>query len=202
MFLFAERLLEPCCEFVVFESPAGGGEKGCGRLRDEAFEYDVGTQAGEEVAEEPDVFFYGEEVEVGRMLCVFRCHEGATDELELVYLQGVDGQGGEDVGFAEEHVAGFAGESEDDMCSDGYAATGCAPDGIDGLPVGVSAADAKEGLVIDGFDAVFYDDGMVEIEVGKEVEHFVAYAVGARADDYAVDKWYGEGFFVFGFELG
>jgi len=78
-------------EFVVLETPAGGGEEGGGGLGNEAFEDEVGTQVGNEIAEEVDVCLYGVEVEVAGVGGVFFGHAGALDELELVELEGGDG---------------------------------------------------------------------------------------------------------------
>jgi len=189
-------------ELMVLESPTRDGEERGGGLGDETFEDEVGSEAFDEVDDEVDVFVGGEEMKVGRILFVFLCHPGASNELELVELECGEGKGGKDVGFSKDGFPTLAWKSQNQVSACADATSGCTLDGIDGLSVGVTSVDALEGGVIDRFDTVFDHQEGALVELFEVIQQGIRHAVRTSADDKTNHVRNRKCLLVFGFQMG
>jgi hypothetical protein len=90
--------------------------------------------------------------------CVFLRHFGVPDKLELVQLDGGEGQMGDGGGVMEDFLVRFARKTEYKVRADGYIAVGGAANGVLGIGMGVPPVDANERFVKSAFEAVLYHD--------------------------------------------
>ena len=194
-------MAEAVNDFVVLQAPARNGEKGGGGLGDEAFEHEVGSETFDEVDDEVDVFVGSEEMEVGGILLVFLCHSSATNELELVKLERGEGKGRQDVGFGKDGFPTLPWKTENEMSPCADATSRCTPNGIDGLGVSVTAIDALESGIIDGFDAIFDKEEGAVVEFRKVIQRGIGHAVGTGSDDQPHHIGNGERLLVLGFQV-
>ena len=102
---------------IVLQAPVGGKEKVLGRGGDEAFEDDVGAQALHETGDEVDILIDREEMEVVGPFGILLSHAGAPDELELMELDDVKGQRGDDGCGGEHLLVRLARKAEDEMAA-------------------------------------------------------------------------------------
>ena len=142
-------------KFVVFQAPSGKGKKTGRRLGNKAFENKVWTQAFYEINDKVNIFFGGEEMEVGRLLRKLLRHSGSLDELELMEFERGEGKSGKNAGFCKDSLPTLSWESKNEMGTCANTTRSSASDGIDSLDMGVTTVDTRQRRVIDGLDAVF-----------------------------------------------
>lgn len=171
-------------------------------MGDETFKNEVGSEAFDEVDDEVNVFVGSEEVEVGRILLVFLCHSGATNELELVEFEGGERKRRQDVGFSKNSVPTLAWKSQNEVSTSADATSSSTLDGIDGLSMSVPSVDALECGIIDRFDAVFDDEESALVELFEVIQQGIRHTIRASANNQTNDIRNGKGFLIFGDEVG
>lgn len=171
-------------------------------MGDETFKNEVGSEAFDEVDDEVNVFVGSEEVEVGRILLVFLCHSGATNELELVEFEGGKGKRRQDVGFSKNGFPTLAWKPQNEVSTSSDATSSSTLDSIDGLSMSVPSVDALERGVIDRFDAVFNDEESALVEIFEVIQQGIRHTVRASANNQTDDIWNRKGFLIFGDEVG
>ena len=168
----------------------------------ETFKNEVGSEAFDEVDDEVDVFVGSEEMKVGGILLVFLCHSGATNELELVELEGGEGKRRQDVGFSKNGFPTLARKSQNEVSTSSDVTSSSTLNGIDGLSMSVPSVDALERGVINGFDAVFDDEESALVELFEVIQQGIRHTVRASANNQTDDIRNGKGFLIFGDEVG
>lgn len=179
---------------MILQSPFGGYEHVGRRLAGKAFHDDFGTQAFEIAYHHIGIFVGSEQAE--RVCIELPCEARAANYLQLVYLQNVDGQRRHYGSLAYVLLRVLAGESENDVCARCYAAAVGALYGFAAALERVSAVDAPQGIVVYRLNAVFHGCEAVPRQTLDIVEHLVAHAVRARADDQSHDVFNGESLLI------
>ena len=151
---------------------------------------EVGAEALDDVGEQVEIVCKTKVEEILGAGGELGLNPGPPEDLQLMELDEIQGER-VDVGAGfQDHPAVFARESENEVGADRDAAGGGLFHGTSGAGEIVSPADARQGGVMAGFDAIFHDYercvrsiGASGHEPGQEVQFFRIHAVRPRADD-------------------
>ena len=148
----------------------------------------VGAQALDKIADQGYILVEGDWRHLNAALLYLTGEGGATEDLQLMEFDAVEGQGVEDVGLGDNLFPTLAGEPYDEMSAAVEAALGGEAQSALGGGEVVATVDGLEGAVVATLDAVFYGHETALGEVVEIVEEGLADAVGAGADDDALDQ--------------
>ena len=151
----SQVIVEAVGEFEVFQTPVGSNKILFGRLRHEAVENDVGTQAGNVLRQKGDVFVQAEELHKVGMFGHLTGQGGVFDKLQLMQFERGNGPARK-FGCRSQHLlATFAGQSKDEVNADGDAARGQCVHALARAGHIMSAIDQSERLVTQRFHTKF-----------------------------------------------
>ncbi len=197
---FADALVEHVRELMVFQSPFWRDDHFRRALAYKTLQHDVAPQ--------PRYVFYHD-------VRIFACRENregvfgkffgqrrALDDLQLVELEDIYGQFGDERSLSQHFALVLARQSEYDVgaCQDAQAVR--LDNGLAATFERVAPVYSPQGGVVGRLDTVFHQDKRLPVELLQVGERLVGYAVGTGAYDESHHAVYRQRFLVFGLQLG
>ena len=116
-------------------------------------------------------------------LLVFLCQASASYDLQLVKLQDVEWEGGDDGRLTQDFLFVFTWQAEDDVSAGEDATCMGSLNGITAALEGVTSVDALQSEVVGTLDANLHNEEGTSVEFLQIVEHGIGQTVGACSDD-------------------